>query len=210
MKKTNICFLLGLAGSGKDTVGNFFVKKGYTRIAFADAAKRDYALFAGADYEKLQHDREYKEMHRSRLIEYAESFRHKDPNYWINKAFEPFIDKDTNQFKPGLKLVITDCRRVSEIDWILNLKKYINTINKEASCVNSVLRHYVDVKLVEINNPSVEDRDCLTHYAIGYAHGIHKGCTNWSSNFIDAIIVNDSTLTELEKKTNECIKYLGF
>ena len=43
MKTSHVIFLLGLAGSGKDTVGKAFVDKGYTRVSFADALKDEYA-----------------------------------------------------------------------------------------------------------------------------------------------------------------------
>jgi hypothetical protein len=201
MNKTNICFLLGYAGVGKDTVGEIFVKHGYTRVAFADLVKQEYATLNNLDYNKLQTDREYKETHRLGIIEYAESFRKKDPNYWINKAFEPYIDPLINNFKEGLKLVITDCRRSGEIDWVLNQKQYIDSLNEQ----HSSIRHYVNITLIQIINPNIIDPDTITHYTIGYAHGIQQ----MYPNFIDASIYNDKTLLDLERKTSECINYLG-
>ena len=75
--KRNIIFLLGEAGSGKDTVGKEFVKLGYTRVSFADAMKQQYADLNNIDVQDLQIQGLKKEIHRPKLIEFAENERKK-------------------------------------------------------------------------------------------------------------------------------------
>lgn len=165
--KTKIIFLLGEAGSGKDTVGNEFVKKGYTRVSFADAMKQEYADKIGIDVQELHVQGPKKEFHRPGLIEFAEAARAIDSLIWLKKGFEPFQDSN-KKFKEDLKLVVTDFRRDSEVDWYYEMLQ----------------SGEVDLKLFQIAREDVGDKDVLTHYTIGKVKGINKV----NLGFIDAVI----------------------
>lgn len=189
---SSLIFLLGEAGSGKDTIGEFFINKGYTRVAFGDAAKEEFAKINLIPLQTLHIQGPTKELYRYELIKYAEAKRNEDPLYWIKKAITPFLDENNN-IKEGLKLVFTDIRRVSEIDWIYDFKK-INEYGLEM--VGEA--HYIQTKLFLIEREGVEDDDKLTHEAIGYAKGINYADPN--VKFIDAIIKNNNTKEDLYER----------
>jgi hypothetical protein len=126
-------------------------------------------------------------------------------------GFEPYLEQGA--FKEGLNLVVTDCRRDAEIDWIVQQKEIIKSVNDAAQHLHEqkyrnrdlsetivMEKHYYNVYLVYVKNEAAEkvDTDVLTHYCIGYAKG---------SRAIDITLVNDSTLNELNKKTDNLIKY---
>ena len=188
--KTQLVFLLGESNVGKDTVGAVFIKHGYTRVSFADLVKEEYSKLHNIPLEQLHEPGEMKEKHRPGLIEYAEAKRKINPYYWLEKAFEPFVNKDLS-FKPNLKLVITDCRRFAEIDWVY-AKKNLTLIDPS-----------FDIKLFHIRNPRTVDSDVLTHFAIGYAYGCN---VDPDITMIDGIIMNDSTREDLTNKVESCIE----
>lgn len=199
MEKTQLIFLLGLNHSGKDTVGQMFVDKGYTRVAFGDVLKVDYAAEKGISVESLHIQGPGKEAHRDAIIEFAEAKRAIDPMYWIKKAIIPYLD-DSGSIKTGLKLVFTDIRRKSEIDWIHDFKR-LEFVSTEVyrrlpfPCI-------VSAKLFIVNRSSVIDNDMLSHYTIGYTEGRHI-----ESDFpvLDAIIENNGTIEDLKTKVENCI-----
>jgi phosphomevalonate kinase len=193
-----IVFLLGLAKSGKDTIGNQLVNNyEFTRVAFADAAKEEYAKQKNIDIKDLHIQSSIKEFHREGLILMAEEARKKDPEIWIKKALEPFLLHKENifSFKNNIKnIVITDCRRKPEIDYILKGKALGLPFN-----------------LVLIEKPNNYDSDILTHETIGYAQGLHKALTIYEKKgLIDAIIVNDKDIESLNKKVQRLVEGVIF
>ena len=133
---SNIIFLIGKAGSGKDTVAKLFANYGYSRLAFADALKKDYYSGICVDYCADTEDRDFKEKHRQGLINYGEYMRNEyGKHYWIKKAFDNY---------KGGNLIVTDVRRDSEVGFIKSLK--------ESS--NGVFFYYID--------RDIEDSDTLT------------------------------------------------
>lgn len=171
MKQTKIVFLLGIAGSGKDTVGKKFEKEGYIRVSFADKVKEEYAKIANIKLEDLHTQGPVKEAHRDGIIAFAEGEKLKDPLVWLKKAFEPYLEN--NKFKEGLKLVITDFRRDCEVDWYYDIWLSIAEFYKAKDFLDNE-KNPIDLKLFYINRPEVIDVDYLTHYAIGKVIGINK------------------------------------
>lgn len=188
--KTQLVFLLGESNVGKDTVGAVFIKHGYTRVSFADLVKEEYAKLHDIPLEQLHEPGEMKEKHRPGVIEYAEAKRKTNPYYWLEKAFEPYLNSDKS-FKSNLKLVITDCRRFPEVDWV-----YVNKLL-------ALVKPDYDIKLFHIRNPRTIDTDTLTHFAIGYAYGCN---VDNDVSVIDGIILNDSTKEDLVDKVEKCIE----
>ena len=184
MKTTKIIFLLGTAGSGKDTVGRMFVNKGYTRVSFADTLKEEYANHLGIDVSLLHKQGPQKEKLRAGIIKYAEDKKKTDPLIWLNKAFEKH--RDTNgQFKDGIKLVVTDFRRDCEVDWYYNLWEQIQEYEFHEE-LHKKKKHPIDLRMFYINRDTT-DKDPLTHFTVGKVHGINKV----HQGFIDAVIHNN-------------------
>lgn len=139
---SNIIFLIGKAGSGKDTVAKLFANYGYKRLAFADALKKDYYSGICVEYCSDTEDRDFKEKHRQGLIKYGEYMRNKyGKYYWIKKAFDKYSDGN---------IIVTDVRRDSELKFIKSLKDYSSR----------VFFYYIDRDIEDSDNltiKSIED-----------------------------------------------------
>jgi phosphomevalonate kinase len=72
-----VVLISGKRKSGKnffaDNLARLLPKDSYEMMAFADVAKLRVAQTYGLDYQRLLHDNEYKEEHRTTLIAYAEA-----------------------------------------------------------------------------------------------------------------------------------------
>ena len=201
MEKTEMVFLLGLSGSGKDTVGQEFINKGYTRVAFADVLKEEYAAMKGIPLESLHIQGPAKEAHREAIIEYAETQRAIDPLHWIKKAIEPYLESHSS-IREGLKLVFTDVRRRSELDWIYHIKSIEDRVDE-----GEIISHYERARLFIVDRPGIIDNDMLSHETIGYARGMQR-----ASEFqvVDATIINDGTKEDLAKKVERLCRAYAF
>lgn len=139
---SNIIFLIGKAGSGKDTVAKLFADYGYKRLAFADALKKDYYSEFCVNYCPDTEDRDFKEKHRQGLINYGEHMRNtKGKSYWIREAFQNYGNED---------LIVTDVRRDSELSFIKSLK----------NSGGSVFFYYIDRDVIDSDTltiKSIED-----------------------------------------------------
>ena len=191
--KSNIIFLQGLSGSGKDTVGEVFIKNGYTRIAFADIAKIEFAKVAGIDL-ALLHDRDTKEQYRPALINFAEERKKTQPTYWVDKAFEPYRDSK-GKWKDNLKLIVTDFRRTEEVEWLYKL------LWEETNAKISV---------IYIERPDIQDPDGIYNQrAIAMTLGIDLVCsTALGWNFINEVIVNDKDIESLNLEAERVLKFI--
>lgn len=139
---SNIIFLIGKAGSGKDTVAKLFADYGYKRLAFADALKKDYYSEFCVNYCPDTEDRDFKERHRQGLINYGEHMRNtQGKSYWIREAFQNYSNED---------LIVTDVRRDSELSFIKSLK----------NSGGSVFFYYIDRDVIDSDTltiKSIED-----------------------------------------------------
>lgn len=208
LEPTQIFFFLGESQSGKDTAGEMLCTfNDFTRVSFADAVKDEVAELHGIDVRLLHQQGPIKEQYRDAMISLAEGKRAIDPLCWVKRAFKPYQNED-GSFKPGLKLVVTDCRRDAEIDWILAKKTEIANAELAASEAETA-RHYEQVRLFNIirHNKPV-DKDVLTHACIGYALGIQKMLNEQRSHIrlIDAFVYNNDTLEQLAVKLNALVQ----
>lgn len=109
-----------MAGAGKDEIGKVFTEEyNFKRYAFGDAVKYDYANSIGANpVDMFNHN---KNANRPGIIAHGEGKRKDNQRYWID-----VVDKDIQEnFANNLPVVITDIRRVAEIDYIRELiEKY--------------------------------------------------------------------------------------
>jgi len=164
-----VIFLLGKSQVGKDTICEYLKKYNFKRIAFADELKKNYALINNIDEKILHIQGPEKEFHRGPLIEYAENEKAKNENVWLEKAFEKYFNKETGLFDTKENLVISDCRRINEINWLEKFKDK-----------NNIKLWYITRKTAPF------DPDILTDIAIDKAFELTK-----NKSFIDLIIEND-------------------
>ncbi len=159
--------LLGFSKAGKDECGKTFIKHGFNRYAFGDEVKHEYAKLNNLlDEDMFNHN---KDKNRPGIIAHGEGMRKNNPNYWINVVKDNILkDVDNND-----NVVITDMRRIPEIDFLIELQ---NQYGKNK------------VFLIEIerpkNNGGEYDEDGETSKAITYArfHG-----------YVDIHILNQTT-----------------
>lgn len=205
---TIIVFLLGEAGSGKDTVGKILVDDhNFIRVSFADAVKDEVAKIHNIDVKLLHEQGPVKEQMRGAMISLAEGERAKDPLCWLKLALSKHQDENGN-FKPGLKLVITDCRRDSEIDWLYTLKQEITIANAKEKDAQHYVMPYLF--LVKRDNKPV-DSDVLTHGCINYALGIQKVLHEMHNiRLVDGFIHNNGTIDNLQSKIHTLVETFDF
>lgn len=172
--------LMGASKVGKDEIGGTFIMNGFIRYAFGDEVKNEYADSVGLSREDMYN--ENKDVNRPGIIAYGEGKRAIDPHHWVNKIKDS-INTDVEAHK---NIVITDLRRIPEIDFIQELKeKY----GKDKIFLIQVLRPK--------ENGGVFDEDAETAKAIAYAH-FHK--------YVDFTIVNFSTPYELQALVHNIIQ----
>lgn len=183
MSKKNIVALISMAGFGKDSIGKIFIDKGYKRIAFADKVKEDFInlprnkfrfnFSGGLTMYELEKDKDF---YRNDLIKFAEEKRKSNELYWLNR-----VKADIEFGKENI--VITDLRRIPEIDYLQDLKKQGHNVK-----IINIYRPY--------SNGGKFDNDGETCKAILY--GEYGG-------FFDCRIVNASTQEELNKVVDQLI-----
>jgi hypothetical protein len=120
---TKLIGITGLAGSGKDTLADAFVRLGFTRMAFADALKHATSYIA-AEAPGLYFDPETKEQfsealgmtRRKALQEMGNGVRETlGPLTWINRVLRVW---EAGGRQPT---VISDCRYENEAERIKDL-----------------------------------------------------------------------------------------
>jgi dephospho-CoA kinase len=150
-----------IAGSGKDTCADYLVKKyNFNKLAFADKIYSiAYDLF------------EMTTKNRELLINIGEKLREIDPYVWINYTYK----KAEEYIKQGKNIVISDCRKIEELETGLN-KGYIpirivsnrdiaikRLIKRDGKCDESLLDNPVEIgtrsaEMIEIyNNDTIEE-----------------------------------------------------
>lgn len=115
-----VIMLSGWMQSGKDTVGNYLMSKGWTRFAFADSLKDELSekMNIPRDWMNTQEGKkrlwEGKSV-RQHLIEYGQTARNKNPNIWVEKTCNHIENAGVD------KVVITDWRMRNEFTYVANV-----------------------------------------------------------------------------------------
>lgn len=176
--------LIGYARSGKDTIAKTFVSRlGFKRISFADTLKEDLneffkvqvwedlknkninLNFSEIDFLNPPND-EIKEILRPYMIWFGEKMKEiNGPHHWTNRAFSKITDLDH-------KLVITDVRRVNELEIFKNNKEFQRIRNKnreelglDISSIFEIDAQF-DSLLLHVNQIHNKDQDLLTQRTI--------------------------------------------
>jgi len=106
----NTVFLMGEMTAGKDYIGEILIKRGYKRIAFADALKEEVAAKHGISVAELNAN---KAIYRRELQEWGASQRAKNINYWVERFDEKLHNHN------GL-VVCTDTRHLNEATYAVS------------------------------------------------------------------------------------------
>lgn len=177
----NVVFLIGKAAAGKDTVGQMFVDKGYKRVALADIMKNGFYKSMGLPYDCNTEDRSIKDQYRWSMIQYSENIkRFKGDTYWFDRALEPYVVGDGlfRFIDDSPNIVVTDIRRMEEVDEIISYKLFSNA----------------DVRLYHIDR-DVEETDKLTLATLA----VKADC-------FDKVIDNNKDIKHLKKQVNGIIR----
>jgi hypothetical protein len=189
----SIIGICGFQGSGKDTLADILVTKyGYTKLSFAGVLKDIVAIL-------FDWDRDLVEGSTPESRKWRETI---DP-WWAEKLNMPNLtprlvlqligtDVFRNHFHPNIwvtcverklkkypKVVITDCRFPNEIQVLRDNGAKIIKIFR-----NEIPQLYTDIKLDKIEPPK----------------DLHPSEWKWIKSNEDLIIMNNSTIEDLEEK----------
>lgn len=191
LPKRKLIFLVGYKNTGKDTVCQLIDKVSIEptiRVSFADALKTECYPLMDIDpkeYTPETDDREWKDAHREKIIQYGEGQKQKyGMFYWVERALNPvLLEKDFSNIK-GKDLphiIVTDCRRTEEVMWFKTFKVH----------GNKDIREVYDPIMFVVHREGAEkdDPDYLSHVALQYAA---------ETRVFDKMIKNYTTLDKLE------------
>ena len=190
VKNKKIVAIIGFSRSGKDICGDVFIGNGYKRVAFADKVKEDFINLPRNRFKlgfnngkfhmglTLQELEENKHLYRKEIIEFAERKRVDEPYYWV--------DKVKDKIEGYENIVITDLRRLPEIEYLESLKSKGYEVN------------YINV-IRPLNNGGMFDMDGETSKTILWCE---------YNNLFSVRILNASSVEELIKTTNLVIQDL--
>lgn len=184
LKNKILIGLCGYARSGKDTIAKALVKRlGFKRISFADTLKEDLNDFfrvqvfddlkkIGIEIEFESIDfvspptQEIKEILRPYMIWFGEKMKEiNGVHHWTNRAFSKIEEFDK-------KLVVTDVRRLNEIEIFRNSKQFQISRNKNREELGIEIPFIYEVDsefdslLFYVNQLHNEDDDTLTQQTI--------------------------------------------
>ena len=152
MMKKIIIGMIGKAGSGKDTVADYIVKKyEYKKTSFATPLKIIVSLISGWSYDFVdgKEDRQSREtlkhykydMTCREMMQYigTDLFRKQfNENIWVNTARNYINNHSEN-------IIVTDCRFENEINLIKEMGGKIIIIKRDN--INNVNKHESEKKL---------------------------------------------------------------
>ena len=197
--------LMGYAKSGKDTIAKTMVSRlGFKRLSFADTLKEDLNdFFKPSVWEDLTNKGieiefqdidflnpstpELKEILIPYMIWFGEKMKELNgPHHWTNRAFSKIEENDH-------KLVITDVRRINELEIFKNNKEFQKIRNKNREEIGLDISSFYQINakfdslLFFVNQIHNRDSDYLTQQTL------LKAIEDWLINdniFIDSRIQN--------------------
>jgi hypothetical protein len=209
--------LIGLAGSGKDTVGDILSEQGFIRDSFAKPVKDAVAAIFGWDRAKLEG-----------TTKEAREWREQDCPYWSAKMGKPFSPRRALQMMgteigreiyhqnlwvdamerrltrdwTDINFVITDVRFDNEMEMIHRLGGTIIQVERGPKPA-----WYHDAINFNFNRYHAPDKEWLLSAALSTVHVSEWG---WiGSPLIDHTIKNDGTLDDLKYEVNVIVDRLA-
>jgi len=197
--------ILGLKGSGKDTIGNYLIENyNFEKIAYAGALKDAICCIFGWDRNMMEGATEESRKWREEIDPYwgfspremmqrigTDLFRKQiKDDVWV-KSLKLKLEKMTQDpFKMTTNVVITDCRFKNEIDVIKEKGGIIILVEREPPSWINIIEDYKGGKLTE------EEAVSLLQIT-----GIHE--SEWRCylyNDIDYYVKNTGSIEELYDK----------
>jgi hypothetical protein len=204
--------ILGLKGSGKDTIGNYLIENyNFEKIAYAGALKDAICCIFGWDRNMMEGATEESREWREKVDEYwgfspremmqrigTDLFRKQiKDDIWI-KSLKLKLEKMTQgPFKMKTNVVITDCRFNNEIDLIKEKGGIIILVEREHPSWINIIDDYKSGKTTEDVAVSLLQKT-----------GIHE--SEWRCylyNDIDYYVKNTGTLEDLKNKIKMIFKF---
>ncbi len=212
--------MCGYKKSGKDTLGNMLVERlSFKRIAFADMLKKDMneymksiifddlqekginINFEDLDFEKPKNN-EIKEILRPYMIWFGEEMKNLNGiHHWTNRALSQIEPDD-------YKVVITDVRRLNELELFKNSRSFIDKCKKNRRDINMPKNSPYDEELYDsnfetlflyVNQLNNRDEDVLTKQTI------IESLENW---LFDEIIEIDSRIKDSHSQKLHIINHI--
>ncbi len=195
--------ILGLKGSGKDTIANFLIEKyNFEKLAYAGALKDAICCVFGWDRDMMEGATEESREWREEVDEYwgfspremmqrigTDLFRKQiKDDIWV-KSLKLKLEKMT-PFKTNKNVVISDCRFNNEIDVIKEKGGKIILVEREPPSWLNIVEDYKGGKITEETAVSLLQNT-----------GVHE--SEWRCYLyedIDFYIKNTGTLEELYDK----------
>lgn len=215
--------ICGFKGSGKDTIGNFFVLNGYIKKSFADPLKDIVSSLFGWDRSLLQGD-----TNESRI------WREQPDIWWeaqLNwKSMDNPFYQFHNRFTPRVALQIFGTNIIrDEFNnniWILRFRKELNKLKNENIVLTDVRfineldeiknNNGIVIRVKRGNDPdwyslaeSVNNKTAsLLEVSEFNSLGIHPSETNWIGYNYDYVIENNGNLVDLTIELQNLINKL--
>lgn len=206
--------IIGFAGSGKDTAGEYLInKKGYKRYSFAEPLKDAVSVIFGWERDLLE----------GSTLE-SRAWREQPDLWWEEKL--NWRENNDNRFTPRVCLQYFGTNTIrhhfNDNIWLLCLENWLRKVTDQKIVITdcrfkneiSTLRSY-DAKIIRIKRGSEPE-----WYSIAEEYnksgdenllkilkdaGIHESERDWIGQHFDAVIDNNSTLQDFYKKIDSNI-----
>lgn len=196
--------LVGFIGSGKGTVGDILVEKGFRKDSFASPLKDACSIIFGWPRQMLEGDTEISRAWREKEdVYWSEKFGHKfTPRLALQlmgteagrDVFHPdiWVISLLNRSK-GKNVVVTDVRFKNEIEHIQKNNGIIIRVKRGKD------PEWYDLAL----KANSGDQIAIAEFALA---GIHRSETDWIGCDFDYVIENDGTVYDLGNKVEDVLQ----
>lgn len=197
--------IVGLAGSGKDTVGNILEKNGFQKLSFAKSLKDAISVIFHWDRELLEGSTPESRLWREQVDQWwADKLNipHLTPRwilqYWGTDLCRNNFHKDIwiisleryiRSFNENAKIVITDCRFSNEIEMIKSLNGQIWEVYRPSIFNSQELELYNQISIQKEESLISQFSKLTTR---------HISEVSWLEKIFDSRIENKTTIEELE------------
>lgn len=212
--------ICGFKGSGKDTIGNFFVLNGFIKKSFADPLKDIVSAMFGWDRSLLQGEtnesRDWREQPDTWWEAQLNWLSKDNPFYQFHPRFTPRV---------ALQLMGTNIIRETFNDnmWILRFRKELLKLKDEKIVLTDVRfineldeirkNDGIIIRVKRDNDPSWYNlaesvnmgTASLLEISEFHSLGIHPSETNWIGYQYDHIVENNGSLVDLTIKLQKLI-----